>query len=125
MEALHNYVREICYYSYRVEQAIVIPFQSSGSLNEFKTHKKFVHAIDIHRKGMELVYNIARYCNIEIININCNSLTVNYNKHHFPLRLCDIFKSNFEGSIFLLILTLVICLSLNLFGVSILPFLIF
>ncbi|KAH0944321.1 hypothetical protein HN011_006485, partial [Eciton burchellii] len=30
--------------------------------------------------------------------------------------LCDIFKSNFEGSFFSLILILVICLSLNLFG---------
>jgi len=91
----------------------MIPFQNSGSLNEFKTHKKFVYAIDIHRKGMELVYNIARYCNIEVININYNRFTVNYNDPHFPLRLCDIFKSNFEGSIFLLILILVICLSLN------------
>jgi len=46
-------------------------------------------------------------------------------QYHFPLRLLDIFKSNFEGSFFSLILILVICLRLNLFGISILPFLIF
>jgi len=46
------YKREI-YCSYRVEQAMEIPFQSSGLLKELKIHKKLVHAIDIQRKGME------------------------------------------------------------------------
>jgi len=58
--------------SYRVEHAIMNPFQSSGSLYEFKTHKNLAHAIDVHRKGMESVFIIAKY-NIEVMNINYNS----------------------------------------------------
>jgi len=45
---------------------------------------------------------------------------INYNKYNFSLRLCDIFKANFEGSIFLLMLLCVIYLSLNLYELSIL-----
>jgi len=107
------------YSSYRVDQAVVIRFYNSGLSNEIKIHENLAHAIDMHRKGIKLVFIIAKYCNIEVININYNSFTVNYNDHHFPLRLLDIFKSNFEASFFSLILILVTSLSLNLFGVSI------
>ncbi|KAH0948809.1 hypothetical protein HN011_008604 [Eciton burchellii] len=40
--------------SYRVEQAMVIPFQSIKLSNEFRIQERLIHAIDIHRKGIEL-----------------------------------------------------------------------
>ncbi|KAH0948815.1 hypothetical protein HN011_008862 [Eciton burchellii] len=43
-------------------------------------------------------------------------LTYAIDIHRKGMELCDIFKSNFEGSFFSLTLILVICLSLNLFG---------
>jgi len=67
-------LKKFIYCSYRVEHAIMIPFQSSGSLNEFKTHKNLAHAIDLHRKGMESVFIIAKY-NIDVMNSNYNSFT--------------------------------------------------
>jgi hypothetical protein len=48
---------------------MVIRFYNSGLSNELKIHKKLANAIDIHRKGMELVFIIAKYCNIEEIII--------------------------------------------------------
>jgi len=59
MKTLHNYSRKI-YCSYRIERAMVMPFQSSRLSNKFKIHKKLVYAIDIHRKGMESVFIIAK-----------------------------------------------------------------
>jgi len=41
------------YYSYRVEQVIMIQFYKTGLSNEFKISKNFAHAIDVHRKEME------------------------------------------------------------------------
>jgi len=49
------------YCSYRVDQAIVFRFHNTGLSNELKIHKKLANAIDIHRKGMELVFIIAKY----------------------------------------------------------------
>jgi len=49
---------------------MMIPSQSTKLSNDFRIHKKIVHAIDIHRKGMESVFIITRYRYIEIININ-------------------------------------------------------
>jgi len=48
--------------SYRIEHAM-IPFQSAKLSNDFGIQKKFVHAIDIHRKGMESVFIISKYGN--------------------------------------------------------------
>jgi len=50
---------KIIYYSYRVDQAIVIPFRSSRLSDELKIHKKLVYAIDIHHKGLESVFIIS------------------------------------------------------------------
>jgi len=52
---------KFAYCSYRVDQAMVIRFYNSGLSNELKIHKKLANAIDIHRKGMELVFIIAKY----------------------------------------------------------------
>jgi len=49
------------YCSYRIDQAIVIRFHNTGLSNELKIHKKLTYAIEIHRKGMELVFNTAKY----------------------------------------------------------------
>jgi len=49
------------YCSYHVDQAIVIRFHNTGLSNELKIHKKLANAIDIHRKGMELVFIRAKY----------------------------------------------------------------
>jgi len=49
------------YYSYRIDQAIMMRFHNSGLSNKLKIYKKLVHAIDIHRKGMELIFIIAKY----------------------------------------------------------------
>jgi len=54
---------------------MVMPFQSSGLSSKFKIHKKLVCAIDIHRKGMESVFIIAKYRNMEVINLNCNNIS--------------------------------------------------
>jgi len=117
------------YCSYRIEQALMIPFQNAKLSNDFRIHKSIVHAIDIHRKGMELVFIITKYCNTELININrilvvkMRFITMlNYNKHDLSLRLCNIFKANFGSSFCLLILISIVCLSLNLYIVSILYF---
>jgi hypothetical protein len=48
---------------------MVIRFYNSGLPNELKIHKKLANAIDIHCKGMELVFIIAKYCNTEEIII--------------------------------------------------------
>jgi len=57
------------YCSYRIEQAVIIPFQSNELSNEFAIYKRLVHTIDIHHKGMESVFIKISY-NIGIININ-------------------------------------------------------
>jgi len=70
MWRLYVYTSEkFVYYSYRIDQAMVIRFYNSGLSNELKIHKKLANAIDIHRKGMDLVFIIAKYCNIEEIII--------------------------------------------------------
>jgi len=52
------------YYSYRIDQIIVIQFHKSGLLNEFKISETLVRAmLDVHRKGMESVFIIAKCCN--------------------------------------------------------------
>jgi len=48
------------YFSYRVEQAMVISFQNTKLSNEFRIKERLVHAIDIHRKGMESVFIILK-----------------------------------------------------------------
>jgi len=35
---------------------MMIAFQSDELLNEFAIYKRLVHAIDIHHKGMDLVF---------------------------------------------------------------------
>jgi hypothetical protein len=55
------------YCSYCIEEAVVI-FQNGGLWNEYAIYKKFVHAINSHQKGMESVFIIIKYHNIEIIN---------------------------------------------------------
>jgi len=57
------------YCSYRVEQAVMIPFQTAELSNESVIYKRLIFAIDIHRKGMESVIVVKHY-NIGIININ-------------------------------------------------------
>jgi len=47
-------------FSYRVEQAMTIPFQSTKLSNEFRIQERLLHAIDIHRKGMESVFIISK-----------------------------------------------------------------
>ncbi|XP_026826131.1 uncharacterized protein LOC113562085 isoform X1 [Ooceraea biroi] len=70
--------------SCRIDQTVECPmFQSAGLSKDFILYKKIVHAIDIHRKAIEL---------------------------------CDMLKSNFVGTCFLLVLVGVISLSLNLYG---------
>jgi len=56
--------------SYRIEQAMTIPFHSTGLSNEFRIHERIVYAIDIHRKGIELVFNQ----NMIIVIFNYNSI---------------------------------------------------
>jgi len=51
--------KEFIYSSYRIDQAIVIRLDNSRLSNEI--HKNLVHAIDIHRKGMESVFIITKY----------------------------------------------------------------
>jgi len=111
--------------SYRMEQAMINPFQrdttTTGLSNELRIHKKIIYAVDIHRKGIESVFNQ----NMTLDNnYFCNSIYLYIfsfiiSQKYLCLRLCNIFKSDFEGSFFLLILSCVICLSLNLYGVSI------
>jgi len=58
---LYIIIREkFIYFSYCVEQAMVIPFQNIKLSNEFGIKERLVHAIDIHRKGMESVFIILK-----------------------------------------------------------------
>jgi len=38
--------------------------------DKFVIHERLVHAIDIHHKGMESVFIIIKYHNIDVTNIN-------------------------------------------------------
>jgi len=76
---------------------MVIPFQNSGLSNKIRIHKKLVHAIDIHRKGMESVFIIAKYRNIEIINLNCNNIP-HHDKLEETLFLFKIMQYNYIES---------------------------
>jgi hypothetical protein len=48
---------EFTFYSYRNEQAMRIPFQSTELSNKISIHERIIYAIDIHRKGIESVFN--------------------------------------------------------------------
>jgi hypothetical protein len=58
----------------------VIPFENSGLSVEYRIHKKLIHAVDIHRKGMESVFIIiiAKCRNMEVINVNCYNISYYY-----------------------------------------------
>jgi len=62
--------KKFIFYSYRMKQTMMIPFQSMGLSNDFRIHERIVYALDIHRKGMESVFNQ----NITIIIFNYNDI---------------------------------------------------
>jgi len=49
------------FYSYRIERAMINTFQrdtmTTELSNEFRIHKKIIYAVDIHRRGIESVFN--------------------------------------------------------------------
>jgi len=49
--------KKFIFCSYRIEQAITIPFQNAKLSNEFKIHEQITYAVNIHRKGIESVFN--------------------------------------------------------------------
>jgi len=71
----HNYDRRfyLLQLSYSascgIQQYSNIALQNAELSNEFVIYKKLVHVIDIHHKEMESVFIIAKYHNLEIIDI--------------------------------------------------------
>jgi len=63
-------IEEFIFCSYRIEQAMTIPFQSTELTNEIKIYERIIYAVDIHRKGIELIFNQ----NMPIIIFNCNNI---------------------------------------------------
>ncbi|KAH0948794.1 hypothetical protein HN011_007476, partial [Eciton burchellii] len=67
--------------SYRIEQAMMIPFQRVKLSKDFRIHKNILYGIDIHRRGMELC-NISTskfegtYCILILISVVCLSLNL-------------------------------------------------
>jgi len=48
----------------------MISFQTAELSDEFVIYKRLVYAINIHHKGMESVFIIIKYYNIDKTNIN-------------------------------------------------------
>lgn len=70
IHACVNVTEQFICYSYRIERAIAIPLLQSAQLtNKFLMHKRIVHAVDIHRRGVELVFIILMYNKIWIMTI--------------------------------------------------------
>jgi len=58
---------DFIYCSYRIEQAMMIPFQAAQLSDEFVIYRRLIY---IHHKRMESVFIVVKYHNIGIININ-------------------------------------------------------
>ncbi|XP_011864202.1 PREDICTED: odorant receptor 4-like isoform X2 [Vollenhovia emeryi] len=95
--------------SYRIKKALMVNMvENISSKDEIIIYKKIILAIDIHRKAIKLVFFLLIFNNIK--NNIFNFLIC--------LRFSELLFSNFQGSHFLVIVVGVICLSLNLYGIS-------